>query len=126
MIKKLQLIILTAIAIPIVCCGEAGQEQYLEIGELCAKAEVPKACMQSYGFQCHQSRALNKSTKSYRLGCNLALGDGRQHFVQMLHDNGGSNVEVERTYWPEYAETKMPEEDSGLALESYIRHEMND
>ena len=124
MIKKLQLIIFTAIAIPIVCRGDTGQEQYLETGELCAKAEEPKACMLSYGFQCHQSRAPDESTESYRLSCNLTLGDGRNHFVQILHGKGGSNVEVEKTYWPEYAETIMPEEDSGLALESYIRHEM--
>ena len=80
--------------------------------------------MESYGFDCHQSRAADKSIEAIRLGCNLDLGDGRYHFVQMLHDNGGANIEVERTYWPEYSESKTPEEDSYLALTSYIRNEM--
>ena len=46
------------------------------------------------------------------------------HFVQMLYDDGGWNIETEKTYWPEYSDVTTPEEDSELALMSYIRNEM--
>ncbi len=124
MTKPLQLILLIAIASPVFCRAESGREQYLDTGETCAKAREPALCMKSYGFECHQGRLPGRSVEAQSLGCNLDLGDGRYHFVQMLYDNGGWNVETEKTYWPEYSEAKTPEEDSALALSSYIQQEM--
>jgi hypothetical protein len=43
----------------------------------------------------------------------------------MLYDNGGWNVEVERTYVPDYDEPRWPEEDPSLALSSYIERKMD-
>lgn len=111
---------LTALAVPVFCGAETGNEQYLEVGQTCAGAHEPKTCMESYGFRCHQGRRVRKSVEALTLGCNLDLGDGRAHFVQMLYDDGGWNVETEDTYWPEQSEVKMPEEDPALALSSYI------
>jgi hypothetical protein len=124
-IKSLYVSVLIVAATPVYCCAEAGKEQYLDIGEICAKAREPGACMESYGFQCHQGRLPHKSVEAQSLGCNLDLGDGRLHFVQMLYDDGGWNIETEKTYWPEYSDVKTPEEDSDLALMSYIHNEMN-
>lgn len=80
--------------------------------------------MESYGFDCHQGRLPGRSVEAQNLGCNLDLGNGRHHFVQMLYDDGGWNVEIERTYVPEYAEFRLAEEDSTLALSSYIEQKM--
>ena len=124
MIKALQLTLVIALATPVYCRAESGKEQYLEIGDTCAKAHEPASCMESYGFDCHQGRLPDRSVEAQSLGCNLDLGDGRYHFVQMLYDNGGWNVETERTYWPEYSEAKTLEEDPALALSSYIQQEM--
>ena len=106
--------------------AETLREQYLETGEACAKVQEARVCMESYGFQCHQSRRPHKSIVAQTLGCNLDLGDGRKHFVQMLYDNGKWSVETERTYWPDYSEARTPEEDPDLALSSYIQREMDD
>jgi hypothetical protein len=126
MVKTLQLTLLIAIAAPVLCPAETANEQYLEIGQTCVKAQEPAACMKSYGFQCHQGRLPDKSVEAQALGCNLDLGDGRLHFVQMLYDDSGWNIETEHSYWPEYSDVNTPEEDSYLALTSYIRHEMED
>lgn len=107
-----------------VWCAEPGSPQHLDIGETCARAPDPGACMESYGFQCQSGRTPHRSVEAQVLGCNLALGDGNYHFVQMLYDDGGWNVETERTYRPEYSEAKAPHEDSELALADYIRNTM--
>lgn len=124
MIKILRLSLAIAVTLLGISRAETGAEQYLETGESCAKAQEPGICMESYGFQCHQSRRHGESIDAQMLGCNLDLGDGRKHFVQMLFNNGEWNVETESTYWPEYSEAKTPEEDSALALSSYIQQEM--
>lgn len=98
--------------------GDTGREQYLETGQLCAQAEDPAACLQSYGFDCHRSRAPDVSLDAYELGCNLDLGDGRMHFVQLLHDDGASTVERESTYAVDHSEYTPP------ALQRYLEHEM--
>jgi len=59
------------------CHAETGKELYLEIGERCATAHDPGACMESYGFSCHQGRVPHRSLEAQLLGCNLDLGDGR-------------------------------------------------
>ena len=126
MIRFLGLTIAIAIAVSGISRAETGSEQYLEIGESCVKAREPGVCMEAYGFQCHRGRMPDKSIEAHMLGCNLDLADGRYHFVQMLYDNGGWIVETERTYLAEYSEVESPEEDPGLALSAYIRHEMKD
>ena len=117
---------LAVVLISALCDSATAEEQYLEVGKLCAKARDPGACMKSYGFQCHRGRVPDRSTKAFRLGCNLSLGDGRYHFVQLLYDERGANVETEHTYWPEFAEVRRPENDSELALETYLRNEIRD
>ena len=124
MIKILGLSLAIAVTFLGISRAETGAEQYLETGESCAKAQEPGICMESYGFQCHQSRRPGESIDAQMLGCNLDLGDGRKHFVQMLFNNGEWNVETEHTYLPETDEVKTPEEDSALALSNYIQQEM--
>jgi len=80
--------------------------------------------MESYGFQCHQIRMPNKSIEAYILGCNMALSEGRNQFVQLLYDDGGWNVELQKTSTPEPDEFRAAEEDSDLALSTYMREEM--
>lgn len=109
---------------PVYCHAETGKEQYLEIGERCATAHDPGACMESYGFSCHQGRVPHRSVEAQLLGCNLDLGDGRMHFVQMLYDDGGWNIETEKTYRADYSDATTPEQESELALTSYIHNEM--
>lgn len=106
--------------------GHAGAaaEQYLETGARCATAYEPKECMESYGFECHQGRMPHRSTEAQTLGCNLDLGDGRKHFVQMLYDDGGWNVETEHTYRPEYADDTTAKQGLEFALVSYLRDAM--
>lgn len=81
MIKSLYVSVFITAATPVYCYAEAGKEQYFEIGERCATAHEPRACMESYGFRCHQGRLPHRSVKAQVLGCNLDLGDGRKHFV---------------------------------------------
>lgn len=123
--KPITVALLVATMVPFVSAAEPAKEQYLEIGVSCAKAHEPLLCMESYGFFCHQSRRPGKSIEAQHLGCNLDLGDGRYHFVQMLYDNGGWNVEVENTYFPDYDEPRWPQEDPSLALSSYIEQKMD-
>lgn len=122
--KAIYVALIISATAPTFCWAETGKEQYLELGELCAGAQLPGVCMASYGFKCHQSRRPDTSIEAYVLGCNLDLGDGRYYFVQMLYDNGGWNVELEETYRPEYSQTETPVEDAALALSYYIRHAM--
>lgn len=126
MIKALKVALIVAITAPALCRAEPLEEQHLEIGNTCAKAHEPLLCMESYGFRCHQGRQPDMSIEAQSMGCNLDLGDGRYHFVQMLYDNGGWNVEVENTYWPDYDVPRWPEEDPSLALSTYIEQKMED
>ena len=80
--------------------------------------------MESYGFWCHQYRAIDVSTEAYRLSCNTDLGDGRYHFVQMLVDRGASSIETQRTYQPEYDEPRLPGSDPELALTTWLEDDM--
>ncbi|HSM31554.1 MAG TPA: hypothetical protein VK854_12720 [Woeseiaceae bacterium] len=118
-------VLLVAAAAPLLCAAESANEQYLKIGESCAKAREARLCMESYGFSCNQSRQPHRSIEAQHLGCNLDLGDGRYRFVQMLYDDGGWNVEVENTYVAEYDEPRWPREDSSLALSSHIEQKMD-
>lgn len=124
MIKILGLSLAIAVTVLGISWAETGAEQYLETGELCAKAQGPGICMESYGFQCHQSRRPEESIEAQVLGCNLDLGDGRKHFVQMIFDNGEWSVETEDTYLSETNEVSTPEVDSTLALSNYMQQEM--
>lgn len=124
MIKSFQLALLIVLASSDYCRADPGEERDVEFGNTCAKAPEPLSCMESYGFDCHQGRLPDRSVEAQNLGCNLDLGNGRHRFVQMLYDDGGWNVEIERTYVPEYAELRLPEEDSALALSSYIEQKM--
>ncbi len=121
-----RLVFLIAVMAPLLCRAATGNEQYLEVGEICVRAQQPGACMASYGFECHTAEMPNVSPDAYVLGCNLPLADGRYHFVQLLHDHGGWNVELQKTYRPEYDEERPPEQDPAVALSSWIREEMQD
>lgn len=125
MSKAFSFALLVATAVSVSWSAEALNEQHLEIGNTCAKAHEPKLCMESYGFKCHQNRNPGRSIEAQHMGCNLDLGDGRYHFVQMLYDNGGWNVEVENTYFPDSFEPRWPEEDPAAALSSYIGQKMD-
>ena len=107
----------------------AGQEpideQQRELAASCASAHDPKLCLESFGFRCDQNRRPSKSITAQHLGCNLDLGDGRYHFVQMLFDDGAWTVEVQKTYYPDYDEPRWPEQDSSLALSNYIKEQMS-
>lgn len=125
-VKWTQVALLIGMATPVFCHADSGTEQYLEVGEGCARAHEPVSCMESYGFDCQLGRLPDKSVEAESLGCNLDLGDGRKHFVQMLYEDGGWNVEVERTYWSRVADERTPaEEDPSRALSSYIFNEMD-
>ena len=80
--------------------------------------------MESYGFKCHGSRMPSRSFDAYVLACNLDLSNGRYHFVQMLYDKGGWNIEHQETYASEPEEDPDAAEDSQLALTVYIHEEM--
>ena len=123
--KALSVALLMATTVPVLWGAEPVNEQHLEIGNTCAKAHEPMLCMESYGFRCHQGRRFGKSIEAQSMGCNLDLGDGRYHFVQMLYDDGAWNVEVENTYFADYDEPRWPEEDPSLALSSYIEQKMD-
>jgi hypothetical protein len=122
--KALSVALLVATAVSVSWGAEPVNEQHLEIGITCAKAHEPMLCMESYGFKCHQGREPGRSIEAQHMGCNLELGDGRYHFVQMLYDNGEWNVDVQNTYFPDYDEPRWPEEDPSLALTSYIARKM--
>lgn len=126
MVKALQLALLTVIACSSYCRADTVKEPDMDFGNTCVKAPEPLTCMESYGFFCHRSGLPDRSVGAQSLGCNLDLGNGRYRFVQMLYDNGEWNVQIERTYVPESAELRLPEEDSTLALSSYIEQKMED
>ena len=123
--KALSVALLVVSTVPVLCRAETVNEQHLEIGSTCAKAHEPLLCMESYGFKCHQNRQPGKSIEAQHMGCNLDLGDGRYHFVQMLYDNSEWNVDVQNTYFADYDEPRWPEEDPSLALSSYIGQKMD-
>jgi len=120
----LRLFLFLAIAMPLVSYSEEKAGEHSQIGELCIQAQDPGGCLKSYGFVCHQSRRYDRSLEAYGLGCNLALWDGRSHFVQILYDDGGWTVENQHTYVPEQVEFRTEAEDSALALSNYVREEM--
>ena len=100
-IKLLRLFLLLAVAIPCVSRAEIEDEYYLEFGDTCIKTAEPGLCMEAYGFQCDRIGAPARSVGAYMLGCNLTLSDGRKHFVQLLQQHGGWNVELQKTYKPD-------------------------
>ncbi len=121
-----RLFLFLAIAMPLVSHSEEEAGEHSQIGGLCVQAREPGMCLKSYGFVCHQSRSYDRSLEAYVLGCNLALQDGRYHFVQLLYDDGGWTVENQHTYVPEQDELRTEAEDSALALSNYVREEMKD
>ena len=104
---------------------EPADEQQIEVGNSCAEAHEPRLCLESFGYRCHQNRRPGTSITAQHLGCNLDLGDGRKHFVQMLYDDGGWTVEVQKTYYPDSYEPRWPEEDPSLALSTFIEQRMS-
>lgn len=125
MSKEFSVALFAATAVAVSWSAEPVVEQHLETAGTCAKAHEPMLCMESYGFKCHQNRDPGKSIEAQYMGCNLDLGDGRYHFVQMLYDNSEWNVDVQETYVPDYDEPRWPEQDSSLALSSYIQQKMD-
>lgn len=119
-----KLFFLLTFAVPGLSGSETQADHYSALAKTCTSAQEPGACMESYGFKCHRSRLPSRSLEAYVLGCNLELSDGRYHFVQMLYDNGGWNIERQETYAPEPAEDDDFAEDSGSALSTYVRAEM--
>lgn len=122
--NALRLFLFLAIVMPVVSHSKEEAGEHSAIGELCIQAQEPGVCLKSYGFVCHQSRRYNRSLEAYGLGCNLALPNGRYHFVQILYDGGGWSVENQHTYVPEQVEFRTEAEDSALALSNYVREEM--
>ena len=122
--NALRLFLFLATAMPVGSHAEEEAGEHSEIVEICIKAQEPGVCLKSYGFVCHESRRYNRSLEAYGLGCNLALADGRYHFVQVLYDEGGWAVENQHTYLPEQDEVRTEAEDPSLALSNYVREEM--
>ena len=122
--NALRLFLFLAIAMPVVSYADEESGESSEIVEICIQAQEPVVCLKSYGFVCHQSRRYDMSLEAYGLGCNLALADGRYHFVQVLYDDGGWAVENQHTYLPEQDEIRTEAEDTGLALSNYVHEEM--
>ena len=118
--------LVVALMLPFPSAGEPADGQHLEYGNTCVMTHEPRSCMESYGFRCHQGRLPSKSIEAHSIGCNLDLGDGRHHFVQMLFDDGGWNVELQKTSTPEVELHRQPEEDRALALSGYIERRMSD
>ncbi len=124
--KLLRLLMLFALSVPSTSSSESAVDYYSAVGEDCISTEDPGACMEAYGFQCSKSRQPNWSVDAYTLGCNAVRSNGRYHFVQILYENGGWNVEVQNTYVPELAENYDAVQDSSSELSAYLRNQMKD
>ncbi|MEM9317328.1 MAG: hypothetical protein AAGA95_22200, partial [Pseudomonadota bacterium] len=82
-----------ALTAPAIAYADTEGVSDLGIAENCVSAEDPKGCMESFGYQCHQSRSMARSLEAQHLGCNRPLGDGRIHFAQMTYDAGNWVIE---------------------------------
>jgi len=91
-----------------------------------SQTEEPGACMEGYGFRCEWVGLPSRSVGAYALGCNARLSDGRLHFVQILHADGGWNVEVEETYLPDRGTEEQTAEDPRSILSAYVSEAMGD
>ncbi len=115
---------LFALSVPSTSSSESGVDYYSTVGEDCIRTEDPGACMEAYGFQCFKIGQPNWSVGAYTLGCNAVLSDGRYHFVQLLYESGGWNVELQNTYVPEFVENYDAVQDSSSELSAYLRNQM--
>ena len=111
---------------PTVLAASGEDEQVLQVGRACVEVKEPDVCMASYGFECSRGRVPRESRQAEFLSCNLDLGDGRAHFVQMSYDGGGWKISHEETYVREYEEERIPQEHPDLALAEYLRRQMGD
>lgn len=110
---------------PTVVAASGEDEQYLQVGRTCVEAREPDVCMASYGFECSIGRTPCESRLAQLLSCNLDLGDGRAHFVQMTYDGNNWGIDLEKTYVLEYEAPRIPEENPDVALSGYLRQQMD-
>lgn len=124
MTKHLELLLILAWSGSGASGQDAVREPYLQVGTTCVSARDPATCMKSYGFECARSRTPDRSRDALILSCNLDLGDGRAHFVQMGYAGDEWTVETEETYEPELDEVRTPEEHAGLALSQHLQQRL--
>lgn len=104
--------------------GADDADRIVEIAENCIAAEEPGTCMENYGFRCRGNRVPDWSPEPRRFGCNIPLGDGRYHFVQIASDANGWKIESEHAYTPELDDAGDPAVDTQQALSNFVLEEM--
>lgn len=116
-----------AVLLVLVLAGPVAADDADRISEIvdnCLVSEDPGACMEAYGFRCGGNRVPEWSPEPSWHGCNIPLGDGRLHFVQISSDGTGWKVANQESYLPEVDEAVAPEEDTQEALSTFMRDAM--
>lgn len=122
--RNLLILLLLAATVPSMARSETAGGDHPGIAENCVSAEDPKACMEAYGYRCHESRSLSRSLDAQRLGCNRPLGDGRMHFAQMAYDDGSWVIDNQHSYLPDRVEDRPDWENAQTSLSAYVSGEM--
>ena len=112
------------LAMPVSRAEEPGKSQYQEVGESCAATQDPLVCMESYGFRCEQSWNPEASLGGQHLACNVDLGGGRKHFVQMVFDGAEWRFDSQHSYDYKPRTPRMPQEKASDALAQHFRQSM--
>lgn len=122
--KILTLLFLVALADQGASSLEVDDAPHSTAGEICIKTDEPSTCMKGYGFICSRFRLPQRSMEAHILSCNAGLSDGRMYFVQLLYDDGGWAIELQKIYMPEPVVEDTVGEDPDSILETYMREEM--
>ena len=98
---------------------------YVEFAKTCIKSDGPEACLSDHGFDCTTGYSPSMTIGAYYLFCNLALLDGRKHYVQILNENGEYSIRKQETNMPEPVVQADKPMVSKSALQDYIQSELS-